>query len=49
MGQVIYYKVGQSLLQSEVGIIEWDNFMVKWGNYYYRQLYTYLVKYVVNI
>ena len=38
----------ESLLSLEP-IIEWGNFMVKWGNYYYRQLYTYLAKYVVNI
>ena len=35
MGQVIYYKVGQSLLQSGVGII-------KWGNYYRKGQYIFV-------
>ena len=35
VGQVIYYKVGQSLLQSGVGII-------KWGNYYRKGQYIFV-------
>ena len=33
VGQVIHYNVGQSLLQSVVGIIKWGNFIAKWDNY----------------
>ena len=34
MEQVIYFNVGQSLLQRAVGIIQWDNFIPKYGNCY---------------
>ena len=34
MGQIIYYKVGQSLLPSGVSIIKWCNFITIWGRYY---------------
>ena len=34
MEQVIYYKVGQSLVPSGVGIIKWGNFITQWGRYY---------------
>ena len=34
VGEVMYYKVGQSLLQDRVGIIKWVNFITKWGNCY---------------
>ena len=30
MGQEIYYQVGQSLLQSEVGIVKRGNIIAKW-------------------
>ena len=33
VGKLIYYKVGHSLLPSEVGIIKWDNFIAKWFRY----------------
>ena len=42
VGQIIYYKVGQSLLQSGVGIIKWCNFIAKWGNYYRKGQYIFL-------
>ena len=35
MGQVNYYKMGQLLLQSGVGIINWGNFITKWGQVLY--------------
>ena len=34
VGQVIYYKMSQSLLPSGVGIVKWGNFITKWGRYY---------------
>ena len=35
MGQVNYYKMGQLLLQSGVGIINWGNFITKWEQVLY--------------
>ena len=32
--QVIYYKVGQSLLQGGAGSTKWDNFIKTWSRYY---------------
>ena len=34
LGQVIYYKVGQSLLQGGAGSTKWDNFIKTWSRYY---------------
>ena len=42
MGSFLFYKTGQVLLQSKVGITEWHNFynkisggsISKWGNHY---------------
>ena len=42
--QVIYYKVGQSLLQSGVGIIRWGNFIAKWGYYYRKSQYIFVTQ-----
>ena len=42
VGQIVYYKVGQSLLQSGVGIIKWDNFVAKWCNYYRKYQYIFV-------
>ena len=40
--QVVYYKVGQSLLQSGVGIIRWGNFITKWGYWYRKGQYIFV-------
>ena len=40
MGLVIYYKVGQSLLQSGAGITKWGKYITKSGNYYKKGPYT---------
>ena len=42
--QVVYYKVGQSLLQSGVGIIRWDNFITKWGYSYRKGQYIFVTQ-----
>ena len=34
MGLVIYFKKGQSLLQSGIGIVKWNNFITKSVRYY---------------
>ena len=39
VGQLIYYKVGQSLLPSRVGIIKWGKFITKWSNDYRKNRY----------
>ena len=42
MGQLIYSIVGQSLLKTGVGIIKWDSFIAKWGNYYRKGKYIFM-------
>ena len=37
MGQAIYYKVGQSLLQSWAGIATWGKYITRWSNNYYKK------------
>ena len=39
VGQLIYYKVGQSLLPSGVGIMKWGKFTTKWNNDYRKNRY----------
>ena len=40
--QVVYYKVGQSPLQSGVGIMRWGNFITKWGYKYRKGQYIFV-------
>ena len=42
VGLLIYYKVGQSLLQSGVGITKWSKYITKRGNYYKKGPYTFM-------
>ena len=42
VGQVIYYKVGQSLLQNGAGITKWCKYITKRGNDYKKGLYTFM-------
>ena len=43
MGQVIFFKVRQSLLQSGIGIIKCGNFIAKCGNYYRKSQYIFVI------
>ena len=42
VGQVIHYKVDQSLLLSVVGITKWGNSIAKWGNYSRKGQYIFV-------
>ena len=42
MEQLIYYKVGQSLLQSGAGITKWGKYITKRSNYYKKGPYTFM-------
>ena len=42
VGLAIYYKVGQSLLQSGVGITKWGKYITKSGSYYKKGPYTFM-------
>ena len=42
MGRLIYYNLGQSLLQSGAGISKWGNFITKWDSYYKVGQYTFV-------
>ena len=42
VGYVIFYKVGQSLLQSGAGITKWGKYITKSGNYYKKGPYNFM-------